>query len=183
MRQLQVAEVMPDAGRVVTPPLDEGCGCRTTGPPDGLGMLGLVLLVFGFAARNCIVFGTALAAAEVQDLRVASEGRVSLAVCDIARPDAASAWASGVSDALDGAGLDILISNVGICTPGPIDTLPLDAIRHTFEMNVFGALTAWLAPMLAFTTDEVTWMQVDVSPDGRTILFQEVALTETPRDP
>src|SRR5688572_19531886 len=27
------------------------------------------------------------------------------------------------------------------------------------------------AETIEFTTDEVTWMQVDVSPDGRTILF------------
>ena len=27
------------------------------------------------------------------------------------------------------------------------------------------------AETIKFTTDEVTWMQVDVSPDGRTILF------------
>jgi NAD(P)-dependent dehydrogenase (short-subunit alcohol dehydrogenase family) len=107
-----------------------------TGGGTGLGRE----IALGFAAKDCIVFGTALAASEVQDLKVASAGRVSLAVCDITRPDAARAWASGVSDALDGAGLDILISNVGISTPGPIETLPLDTIRHAFEVNVFGAL-------------------------------------------
>jgi NAD(P)-dependent dehydrogenase (short-subunit alcohol dehydrogenase family) len=108
-----------------------------TGAGAGLGRE----IALGFAARGCIVFGTAFTASEVQDLREASSGRVSLAVCDITRPDAARAWASGVSDALDGAGLDILISNAGICTPGPIETLPLDAIRYAFEENVFGALT------------------------------------------
>lgn len=39
------AEVMPDA-------FDEGCGCRTTGLPDGVAMLGLVLLVFGLTPRK-----------------------------------------------------------------------------------------------------------------------------------
>ncbi len=32
------------------------------------------------------------------------------------------------------------ISNAGILTPGPLEVLPLDAIRHEFEVNVFGAL-------------------------------------------
>ena len=37
-------------------------------------------------------------------------------------------------------GLNLLISNAGILTPGPIETLPLDSIRREFEVNVFGAL-------------------------------------------
>jgi NAD(P)-dependent dehydrogenase (short-subunit alcohol dehydrogenase family) len=51
------------------------------------------------------------------------------------------AWATGVSDALGGRGLDLLISNAGILTPGPLEILPLEAIRHEFEVNVFGALS------------------------------------------
>ena len=51
------------------------------------------------------------------------------------------AWADGVSDALGDAGLDLLINNAGILTPGPIELLPLDAIRREFDVNVFGALS------------------------------------------
>ena len=98
-------------------------------------------IALGFAAKGCVVFGTAMSAAQVQDLREASGGRVSLAVCDITREDAVRAWAGGVSDALDGAGLDTLISNAGIPTPGPIEILALDAIRHEFEVNMFGGLS------------------------------------------
>lgn len=114
--------------------------CRSvaiTGAGAGLGRD----VALGFAAKGCIVFGTAMSFAEVQDLRTASGGRVSLAVCDITRVDAVRAWAGGVSDALDGAGLDTLISNADILTLGPIEILPLDAIRHEFEVNVFGALS------------------------------------------
>jgi NAD(P)-dependent dehydrogenase (short-subunit alcohol dehydrogenase family) len=46
-----------------------------------------------------------------------------------------------VSDALGAAGLDLLISNAGILTPGPIEILPLAAIRREFEVNVFGAVS------------------------------------------
>jgi NAD(P)-dependent dehydrogenase (short-subunit alcohol dehydrogenase family) len=47
-----------------------------------------------------------------------------------------------VSAALgDGRGLDLLISNAGILTPGPLEVLPLDAIRREFDVNVFGALS------------------------------------------
>ena len=37
---------------------------------------------------------------EVQDLKEASGGRVSLTVCDITKEQAVKAWAGGVSDAL-----------------------------------------------------------------------------------
>lgn len=82
-----------------------------------------------------------MSAAEVQDLKDASGGRVSLTVCDMTREQAVKAWADGVSDALGASGLDLLINNAGILTPGPIEVLPLDAIRREFDVNVFGALS------------------------------------------
>jgi NAD(P)-dependent dehydrogenase (short-subunit alcohol dehydrogenase family) len=84
--------------------------------------------------------------AEVQDLKTASGGRVSLALCDITKEPDVKAWARNVSAALgDGRGLDLLISNAGILTPGPLEALPLDAIRREFDVNVFGALSVMTA--------------------------------------
>jgi len=82
-----------------------------------------------------------MSAAEVEDMKNASGGRVSLAVCDMTKEEAVKAWAGGVSDALGDAGLDLLINNAGILTPGPIEVLPLDLIRREFDVNVFGALS------------------------------------------
>jgi NAD(P)-dependent dehydrogenase (short-subunit alcohol dehydrogenase family) len=53
----------------------------------------------------------------------ASGGRVSLAVCDITVEDAVKAWAA--FEALCEAGLDLLVSDAGILTPGPSETLRL----------------------------------------------------------
>ena len=108
-----------------------------TGAGGGLGRD----LALQLAAKGYVVFGTAFAPAEVQDLKEASGGRVSLAVCDITKPETVMAWAGGVSDALGEAGLDLLINNAGILTPGPIEVLRLDAIRREFDVNVFGALS------------------------------------------
>jgi NAD(P)-dependent dehydrogenase (short-subunit alcohol dehydrogenase family) len=108
-----------------------------TGAGGGLGRD----LALQLAAKGYIVFGTAFATAEAQDLKEASGGRVSLTVCDITKPEAVKAWAGGVSDALGDAGLDLLINNAGILTPGPIEVLPLDAIRREFDVNVFGAIS------------------------------------------
>jgi NAD(P)-dependent dehydrogenase (short-subunit alcohol dehydrogenase family) len=108
-----------------------------TGAGSGLGRdLGLQL-----AAKGYVVFGTALTPAEVQDLGEASGGRVRLTVCDLTKAEAVKAWAGSVSDSLGEAGLDLLINNAGILTPGPIEVLPLDAIRREFDVNVFGALS------------------------------------------
>jgi len=114
-----------------------GRSAAITGAGGGLGRD----LALQLAAKGYIVFGTAFAPAEVQDLREASGGRVSLTVCDITKPEAVKAWADGVADALGDTGLDLLISNAGILTPGPIEVLPLDAIRREFDVNVFGALS------------------------------------------
>ena len=74
-------------------------------------------------------------------MKEASGGRVSLTVCDITKEQAVRAWATSVSDAQGVGGLSLLINNAGILTPGPLEVLPLDAVRHEFEVNVFGALS------------------------------------------
>jgi NAD(P)-dependent dehydrogenase (short-subunit alcohol dehydrogenase family) len=114
-----------------------GRSVAITGAGGGLGRD----LALQLAAKGYVVFGTALAPAEVQDLREASGGRVRLMVCDLTKPEAVKVWAGGVSDTLGDAGLDLLINNAGILTPGPIEVLPLEAIRREFDVNVFGALS------------------------------------------
>mgnify|MGYP001305635176 CR=1 FL=1 len=116
---------------------NSGRSAVVTGAGGGLGRD----IALGLAAKGYIVFGTAFSAGEVSDLKEASGGRVSLTVCDITKEQAVKTWAAGVSEALGGSGLDLLINNAGILTPGPIEVLPLDAIRHEFDVNVFGALS------------------------------------------
>jgi NAD(P)-dependent dehydrogenase (short-subunit alcohol dehydrogenase family) len=108
-----------------------------TGAGSGLGRD----IALGLAAKGYLVSGTASSVKEVEDLKDASRDRVRLSICDITKEHAVKAWAGGVSDAVGGAGLDLLINNAGILTPGPIEVLPLDAIRREFEVNVFGALS------------------------------------------
>src|SRR6202167_1449282 len=114
-----------------------GRSAAVTGAGGGLGRD----IALGLAAKGYVVFGTAMSAAEIQDLKDASGGRVSLTVCDMTKEESVKAWAAGVPDALGDSGLDILINNAGILTPGPIEVLPLDAIRREFDVNVFGALS------------------------------------------
>jgi len=108
----------------------------TTGAGSGLGRdIALCL-----AARGYRVFGTAITPEEIADLQQASGGAVTLTSCDITDEQAVKRWARAVSAQTDG-GLNLLVSNAGILTPGPIEALQLDSIRREFEVNVFGALS------------------------------------------
>jgi len=85
-----------------------------TGAGAGLGRD----IALGLAAKGYVIFGTAMSATEVQDLKDASGGRVSLTVCDITKEQAVKAWAGDVSDALGNAGLNLLISKLESSLPG-----------------------------------------------------------------
>lgn len=107
-----------------------------TGAGGGLGRE----TALGLAAKGYRVFGTALKPDEIADLKQASGGAVALTICDITDETAVKSWAREVGAQTDG-GLDLLIQNAGHLTPGPLEVLSLEAIRHEFDVNVFGALT------------------------------------------
>ncbi len=88
-----------------------------TGAGGGLGRD----IALGLAAKGYRVFGTAMAGVEITDLQQASGGKVALSICDITDEKSVQNWARGVSDTIGAAGLDLLISNAGILTPGPIE--------------------------------------------------------------
>ncbi|GHJ57737.1 hypothetical protein NOK12_02560 [Nocardioides sp. OK12] len=121
---MEERDVEMDAGRVAV----------VTGAGSGLGRE----ISLGLTARGYQVFGTALAAAEVTDLDAASGGAVRLAVVDIVDDAAVATWAQGVQDHV--AGVDLLVSNAGILTPGPVELLAIDDVRREFEVNTFGPL-------------------------------------------
>lgn len=107
-----------------------------TGAGSGLGRD----LALGLSLRGYRVFGTAASHDEVRDLSEMSSGGVALTVVDIRDADAIRAVAADLTAKTEGR-LDLLVSNAGILTPGPLELLDVDAIRNEFEVNVFGVLT------------------------------------------
>jgi NAD(P)-dependent dehydrogenase (short-subunit alcohol dehydrogenase family) len=107
-----------------------------TGAGSGLGRD----IALGLAAKKYRVFGTAMEWSEIAELEDASEGAVTLTRCDVTNEAAVQEWARHVVSETGG-GLDLLISNAGILAPGPLEVLPLAAIRREFDVNVFGALS------------------------------------------
>jgi NAD(P)-dependent dehydrogenase (short-subunit alcohol dehydrogenase family) len=108
-----------------------------TGAGQGLGRS----VALKLADKGYRVYGTGLADAEVDELRDASGGRVSLSITDITDEQAVRAWAIGVGDDIGSAGLNVLVSNAGILTPGPLEVLPLHAVKREFDVNVFGSIS------------------------------------------
>jgi NAD(P)-dependent dehydrogenase (short-subunit alcohol dehydrogenase family) len=107
-----------------------------TGAGSGLGRD----IALGLAAKQYRVFGTAMNAEEIAALDKASGGVVKLSHCDITDDDAVKRWAQDVRSQTGG-GLELLINNAGILTPGPLEVLSLHAIRREFDVNVFGSLS------------------------------------------
>lgn len=74
-------------------------------------------IALGLAGKGYRVFGTAISADEIADLKKVSDGAIKLGQCDITNEAEVKAWASDVSAENEGI-IDLLISNAGILTPG-----------------------------------------------------------------
>jgi NAD(P)-dependent dehydrogenase (short-subunit alcohol dehydrogenase family) len=107
-----------------------------TGAGSGLGRAVAIKLT----GKGYRVFGTARSETDAAEVEKASAGNAEMTLTDITDQRAVTAWVEKVSNELGERGLDVLISNAGTLTPGPLEVIPLDDIRREFEVNVFGAL-------------------------------------------
>ena len=109
-----------------------------TGAGSGLGLN----LAIGFAKRGYKVFGTAISLMEIEAKKHEISGLdITFTVTDITQEADVRKWSEIVVASIEDYGLDILINNAGVLTPGPMEVLELDAIRKEFEVNVFGSIS------------------------------------------
>jgi NAD(P)-dependent dehydrogenase (short-subunit alcohol dehydrogenase family) len=101
-------------------------------------------------ARGFRVFGGVRATADGDALRATSDGRIHPVRCDLSDAASVAAAAGAVAAAVGAEGLWGLVNGVGIVYAGPLEFLPVDAVRDQFEVNVFGplALTQACLPLL-----------------------------------
>jgi NAD(P)-dependent dehydrogenase (short-subunit alcohol dehydrogenase family) len=109
-----------------------------TGAGSGLGRE----LALGFSAKGFRVFGTSQSAIEAPEVQSQSAGseKIIFTITDITKEKQIDNWKEQVRKLLNGDGLDLLINNAGVLTPGPMEVLSLSAVRREFEVNVFGSL-------------------------------------------
>ena len=109
-----------------------------TGAGSGLGLE----LAIGFAKQGYKVFGTAFSPLEIEAQKhELSDFDITFTVTDITNETDVRNWSKIVASTLGNYGLDILINNAGVLTPGPMEVLELGAIRKELEVNVFGSIS------------------------------------------
>jgi NAD(P)-dependent dehydrogenase (short-subunit alcohol dehydrogenase family) len=80
--------------------------------------------------------------------------RVTVLPVDVTKASSIKAAAAEVDLALGSDGLQALVDNAGIAVAGPLETLPIESLRHQLEVNVIGqvAVTQQFLPMLRRAT-------------------------------
>lgn len=126
---------MSERGAVVITGASSGIGAACAQYLDGLGFT----VWAGVRRRED---GEALA-------RLTSS-RLRIVMLDVTDPASIAAAEQVVAQATRDTGLAGLVNNAGISVAGPLEVLPLDAVRMQFEVNVIGALAVTQAfiPML-----------------------------------
>jgi NAD(P)-dependent dehydrogenase (short-subunit alcohol dehydrogenase family) len=98
-----------------------------TGAGSGFGRMAAVKL----AARGHTVIATVETEQQVSDLS-AAHPELTVVKLDVTDP--------ADLDVLDRYDVDVLIGNAGRGQTGPLTSIPMELVRRTFEVNVFGAL-------------------------------------------
>jgi NAD(P)-dependent dehydrogenase (short-subunit alcohol dehydrogenase family) len=117
-----------------------------TGASTGIGRECALLL----ASKGWEVFASVRTRQAAEDLERDARGRVATVLLDITDAAALRDAVTVVSSRVGGSGLGGLVNNAGITVAGPLELLPLEALRRQFEVNVVGqiAVTQAFLPML-----------------------------------
>ncbi|OBA88565.1 short-chain dehydrogenase/reductase [Mycobacteriaceae bacterium 1482268.1] len=83
-------------------------------------------------------------------IRASRSGNITPLVLDITASDQISAAVKTVSQHVGPPGLNALVDNAGIGVTSPMELVDIDALRHQYEVNVFGqvAVTQAFTPLL-----------------------------------
>ena len=114
-----------------------------TGASSGIG----AATVEALAQRGFTVYAGVRDGHDAERLR-ALHANVRPLLLDVT--DAAAIAAAALRLRGDGVALAALVNNAGIALGGPLESIPVEDLRHQFEVNVFGALalTQALLPLL-----------------------------------
>ena len=105
-----------------------------TGTSTGIGRASAIEL----DRRGFRVFAGMRSPAAAEQLRAAASSRLTPVEIDVTDAAGIAAAAKTVGDAVGDAGIAGLVDNAGIAVAGPLELLPIDALRRQFEVNVIG---------------------------------------------
>jgi NAD(P)-dependent dehydrogenase (short-subunit alcohol dehydrogenase family) len=116
-----------------------------TGASTGIGRATALRL----AASGWRVFAGVRKEADAESLRAETSPSLVPVVLDVTDPDQIAA-AAELIERESGGGLDGLVNNAGVAVPGPLETVPLDDLRHQLEVNLIAyvAVTQAMLPQV-----------------------------------
>jgi NAD(P)-dependent dehydrogenase (short-subunit alcohol dehydrogenase family) len=122
-----------------------------TGTSTGIGYDGARYLI----EKGWHVFGSVRKEADADRLQAELGERFTPLIFDITDHDAVKTAASQVAQTVGDTGLWGLVNNAGIAVAGPLMHLPLEELRHQFEVNVISqlAVTQAFLPLLGARKD------------------------------
>ena len=100
--------------------------------------------------RGFRVFAGVRSETAAENLQAKASSRVTPLMIDVTDAASIAAAAKAVGEAMGDAGLAGLVNNAGIAVPGPLEAVPIDALRRQFEVNLIGqvAVTQAFLPLL-----------------------------------
>ena len=113
-----------------------------------------------FDARGHRVFAGVRRAEDGARLKAGSSDRLTPVLLDVTDEASIRACCTQIASTGDGEGLDGLVNNAGIAVAGPLEYLPLDALRRQLEVNVVGqvAVTQAFLPLLRRNRGRIVFM-------------------------
>lgn len=89
--------------------------------------------------RGWTTFGGVRSEVDADSLTSESDGLITPVRCDVTDAEQISTAADQILS-ITGGHLSGLVNNAGIARPGPLEILPIDALRNQLEVNVIGQL-------------------------------------------
>jgi NAD(P)-dependent dehydrogenase (short-subunit alcohol dehydrogenase family) len=96
------------------------------------------------------VFAGVRKEADAESLRQEASPSLVPVILDVTDPEQIAAAAVQIERESDGEGLDGLVNNAGVAVPGPLETIPLEDLRHQLEVNLIAyvAVTQAMLPLV-----------------------------------
>src|SRR4051794_39187352 len=96
---------------------------------------------------------------DAESLRAEGSERLVPVILDVTDPEQIAAAAERIGAESD-EGLQGLVNNAGVAVPGPLETIPLDDLRHQLEVNLvaYVAVTQALLPQIRRAAGRVVFL-------------------------
>jgi NAD(P)-dependent dehydrogenase (short-subunit alcohol dehydrogenase family) len=119
-----------------------------TGASTGIGRASALRM----DAKGWRVFATVRREEDAEELHRAGSERLEPLLLDVTDPDQIAATAERVGAEVGAGGLDGLVNNAGIAVMAPLETIPIEDLRHQLEVNLISQVAVTQAMLALIRT-------------------------------